>query len=129
MANSEHVERLARDVDEWNSWRAENPRVRPDLSGASLFSANLTLADLSKAKLVGANLVLANLKGADLRGADLSRANLVGARLIGTDLKDANLSGADIRTAEDLTQEQLNETRGDRTTSLPEGLKRPRHWK
>jgi hypothetical protein len=44
-------------------------------------------------------------------------------------LVSANLSGADLRTAEDLTQEQINETRGDANTNLPEGLGRPNSWR
>ena len=36
--------------------------------------------------------------------------------------------GADLRTAEDLTGEQLAETRGDRSTRLPDYLAYPKSW-
>jgi uncharacterized protein YjbI with pentapeptide repeats len=87
-----------RDVDAWNEWRAENPKVKPDLAFAVMRGANLQLADLSWAQLREADLVLANLRGADLS------------------------------TAEDLTEEQLRETRGDPLTKLPETLQAPMAW-
>lgn len=121
MANEEHLELLKRDIDAWNKWMETNPRIKPDLSRADLGGADLMLANLAGADLKGANLILANLKGADLRRADLSGANLVGARLLGLDLVHADLSGADLRTAEDLTQEQISQTRGDKKTRLPLG--------
>jgi len=128
MADQKQVELLRRDVDAWNRWRVENPSAPVDLSGADLSRADLLLGNLSGAALAGANLVLANLKGADLSGADLRRANLVGARMIGVDLERTDLRGADLRTAEDLTQEQLAESFGDKDTQLPEGLKHPAGW-
>src|SRR5581483_8082609 len=113
MANKEHVDLIRRDVDAWNTWRAQHPKVKPDLADADLSSADL---------------MLANLRGADLRKADLSGANLVGARLLGVDLVQAKLHGADLSTAEDLTPEQLEHTTGDMETKLPEGLPYPRRW-
>jgi uncharacterized protein YjbI with pentapeptide repeats len=88
----------------------------------------LTLANLAGADLREADLVLANLRGADLRHADLSGANLVGARLMGVDLAHANIRGADLSTAEDLTEEQLRETKGDTLTKLPDEMPLPQHW-
>src|SRR5579862_7463750 len=128
MADQEHFELVMRDVDAWNRWRVNNPRVKPDLAYAVMRGANLTLANLSGAQLREADLVLANLRGADLRHADLSGANLVGARLMGVDLADANICGADLSTAEDLTEEQLRQTRGDALTKLPDGLQAPKAW-
>ena len=128
MADNQHFELLMSDVDAWNRWRADNPKVKPDLTYAVLRAANLPLANLAGAQLREADLVLANLRGADLRHADLSGANLVGARLIGVDLTHANICGADLSTAEDLTEEQLLETKGDIFTKLPEEMHMPRHW-
>ncbi|MBV8906578.1 MAG: pentapeptide repeat-containing protein [Acidobacteriia bacterium] len=128
VADKEHFELLMGDVDAWNSWRADNPKVKPDLTYAVMRGANLALADLSWAQLREADLVLANLRGADLRHADLTGANLVGARLTGVDLAHANISGADLSTAEDLTEEQLRQTRGDASTKLPEGVLAPENW-
>jgi hypothetical protein len=128
MADQRHFELLMRDVDAWNRWRAENPRVKPDLEYAVMRGANLTLANLAGAQLREADLVLANLRGADLRHADMTGANLVGARLVGADLGHANICGADLSTAEDLTDEQLRHTRGDSLTRLPEKLQAPENW-
>jgi hypothetical protein len=115
MANGEHVALLKQGVDAWNKWRAENPNVVPDLSGANLngganlSKANLNGAYLSQAHLYGTNLIDANLiaanlidakfidanlSGADLRGARLNGANLLKANLSGANLIEANLSRA-----------------------------------
>lgn len=128
MSVKEHFELVMRDVDAWNRWREENPRVTPDLSYAVMRGADLTLANLAGAQLCEADLVLANLRGADLRHADLRGANLVGARLMGVDLAHANICGADLSTAEDLTEEQLRHTHGDGQTKLPDGLHTPENW-
>jgi uncharacterized protein YjbI with pentapeptide repeats len=128
MADQKQVQLLRSDVDAWNRWKVENPSATPELAGADLSRVDLMLANLSGADLSGANLVLANLKGADLSGANLKGANLVGARMIGVDLERADLSGADLRTAEDLTPEQLSESFGDNRTQLPAGLKHPTKW-
>jgi len=71
-----------------------------------------------------ADLRGALLIAADLRGADLDRTDLLGA-----DLRDADLSGADLSTALFLTQPQLNSARGDASTRLPTGLRRPPAWR
>jgi hypothetical protein len=104
MANEEHLKLLREGVDVWNAWRAKEPLIQPDLSGADLTGANLRGADLPKADLYGANLSGADLTGANLRGANLTEANLSGAdvpeaNLSGADLPEANLSGADLTEA------------------------------
>ena len=82
--NGEHLTVLRKGVEAWNRWRAENPEVRPDLSGAHLSKADLSGADLSRA----------DLSRADLFGADLSRADLNEAYLNGADLRETDLSQA-----------------------------------
>ena len=128
MADKEQFELLMHDVDAWNKWRDDNPKLKPDLSYAVMRGADLTLANLAHSQLYEADLVLANLRGADLRHADLSNSNLVGARLMGVDLSHANICGADLSTAEDLTEEQLRHTHGDGLTKLPEELHAPDDW-
>jgi len=128
MADKEHFELLMRDVNAWNKWRDEHPKVKPDLSYAVMRGADLMLANLAGAQLCEADLVLANLRGADLRHADLRSANLIGARLTGVDLSHANICGADLSTAEDLTDEQLGHTHGDSQTKLPDGITTPLNW-
>src|SRR5271166_4999966 len=119
MANPEHLAILNEGVQQWNKWREEHRDVVPDLSGANLFGADLSLtmfgqtnlaradlraAELSEANLSGARLVDADLSGAWLGGADLSgailiEANLCKARLVGANLGGAHLSGADFTGA------------------------------
>jgi uncharacterized protein YjbI with pentapeptide repeats len=125
MANPEHLELLRQAVEAWNAWRAKEPSVRPDLSGADLVEANLSGANLSgadlrDAHLRDADLPKANLFGAKLEGArlgaailfeaylnranlfkaDLSRANLSGASLASVNLTDADLPGANLSRAD-----------------------------
>jgi uncharacterized protein YjbI with pentapeptide repeats len=109
-----------------------------DLNGANLSGAHLSWADLSLAHLEGANLFSAdlsqanlewaNLFNADLIQADLDGAHLRGAHLSGAHLRGAHLSGVDLMEVTDLTQRQLNEATGDKTTKLPKGLNRPPTW-
>ena len=39
MANKEHLARLREGVEAWNSWRAENHTIRPNLFAANLIGA------------------------------------------------------------------------------------------
>ena len=89
MANKEHVKLIKKSVEEWNEWRKENPKAKPDLSKARFSWKDLQEADLSKADLYGANL----------RGADLREAILGSAQLTGTNFKAANLHGVDLSEA------------------------------
>ena len=108
MADSEHLALIKQGVEQWNSWRENNP-VNPDLSGANLsevylFEArlegvNLRGANLSEACLIGADLSHADLSGAKLNRAYLNEANLSGANLSEANLNYANLSGADLSKA------------------------------
>lgn len=91
MANSEHVEILAKGVLAWNKWCKDNPYVRPDLMWADLSQATLSGAILS-----GAELSHAILSGAILSGAHLQQANLIGATLSGANLRGANLREANL---------------------------------
>ena len=61
--------------------------------------------------------------GAGLRGADLRRTDLLGADLRGADLRQAWM-----QTSLFLTQPQLEAALGDRGTTIPVWLARPRHW-
>ena len=61
---------------------------------------------------------LANLEGAILQRADLRD----------TGLQEAILWGAGLQGAKGLTQEQLEQARGDETTKLPEHPERPKSW-
>jgi uncharacterized protein YjbI with pentapeptide repeats len=82
------------------TWRLENPEVKPDLSRANFFQANLSGVDISGAYLYQANLNRANLSDANLRGADLSDAILSRASLGGARLRKSLLKGADLPDAD-----------------------------
>ena len=120
MADGEHLGILKQGVAAWNKWRASNPEIRPNLTGADLVFANLTDAYFLDTNLRFANLTRTNLAG----------ANLTGARLTGANLTDANLTGADLTGAGNLTQKQLDSAciiEGARPPTLPEGLKPPQN--
>ena len=107
---ADYLTLLQKGVDVWNTWRAKEPLITPNLSRANLAGADLQGADLHEANLDGANLAGANLQGADLLeanldGANLRMANLRNARLRRADLKgavlrEANLIGADLSGAD-----------------------------
>ncbi len=120
-----------------------------DLRGANLREAMLAGLDLRKARLEGADLREARLEGADLEQARLEGADLMEARLEGAELRLARLEGADLTRVEmtdavvkyasvigatlsqvsNLTQAQLDQMYGDKTTDLSEtGLGPPAHW-
>jgi hypothetical protein len=121
MANPEHLDILNQGVEVWNTWRAGDRNIQPDLSEADLTGIDLTGADLirvdlnkailietilsgailAEAILTKADLAKANLNGAILSEADLSKANLTeanltGADLIWTDMAEANLTNANL---------------------------------
>lgn len=56
MANRQHLKILKEGVRAWNQWRAENPRIQPDLENASLVGVDLCGANLVEAKLGEASL-------------------------------------------------------------------------
>lgn len=89
MADSEHLNKLRGDLNDWNEWRKTNPQIKPDLRSAPL---------------QGADLINANLSGANLRGAQLN-----GAKLRSVNLNGANLALADLTKAKGLHVEQLCE--------------------
>ena len=84
MSNSEHLKLLTGGTKGWNAWRAANPRVPVDLSGARLRGVNLQGVDFF---------------GVNLRGADATGANLSHSRLDAADLRSATLDGAVLRNS------------------------------
>jgi hypothetical protein len=105
MADPKHVTIVKEGIKTWNSWKRENSKVKPDLSGANLSQTNLTSADLREADLIRTDLTRADLTDADLTRANLSGAKLSSTRLTRADLTNAllisaNLSGANLTDAE-----------------------------
>jgi hypothetical protein len=88
LFSEEHLTLLKQGVNKWNSWRAANPDIEP----------NLMNADLSNVDLREVNLSNANLVMSDLRWVNLSKANLSRASLFNADLSFANLSNAILRS-------------------------------
>ena len=124
MSNPAHAAKLKEGLPSWNAWRAGNPGIRIDLSGADLqglviagddrvgadlIGADLSRADLRHASMHGAELTGAKMQGCDLRRADLRDARLTGADLTGADLSHASMRDADLRDA-DLTRADLTGT-------------------
>jgi len=121
------VELLTEDLEELHEecgdlLAAASRRVRgpgaPDLTRADLAGQDLRDRELRGAGLRGATLI-----GADLRDVDLGPADLLGA-----DLRAADLRGAAMSEALFLTGPQLEAARGDATTTIPTGLRRPAAW-
>ena len=63
----------------------------------------------------------------DLRKTNLRTADLRHAHLEEADLRHAHLEEADLGEAH-FTQEQINQTSGDKGTKLPAGFQTPKHW-
>lgn len=109
MADQEHLDILKQGVETWNQWREQHSEIKPDLSqaglyradlsGADLHQTNLYQADLSEANLSHANLYAADLRRAILGRANLHQANLQGTRLIHADLHKTDLRGANLSRA------------------------------
>lgn len=120
-------------VKSWNDWRAENPDIKPDLSGADLsninlyFGANLEEADLRNANLTNACLEGATLKQADLRNAILRGAQLRKAILAFADLRGADLTEADLRVRE-FDRAQLNGATLDKVRIASTFVTEMDHW-
>jgi len=96
MANKEHLEILKSGQEAWNRWRALNPTVQPDLTGADLRGANLRGLNLRRADLSNADLSRANLRGATLRKAILNRTNLRNANFDGVWMAFTSMGEVDL---------------------------------
>lgn len=99
MANADHIEKLRRGREVWNSWRDESPDVVPDLSGATLENEILVGVNLSRAQMMGTNFAGAHLVRSNISRADLTRANLVFSKLTRSDFTASSLASADLSRA------------------------------
>ena len=120
MADPNHLNLIRKSVQTWNGWRADNPGLTPDLSGADfsyedLSGVNFSGMDLSYENLSSATLVRANfdrtvldhtdlsdayLRNATFRRANLNCVNLYGAVLAGADFTDCDLSEGSLKEAD-----------------------------
>jgi DNA invertase Pin-like site-specific DNA recombinase len=71
MANDEHVALLKQGVAACNAWRDKNPDIRPDLSGADLYSRRWRRRSATRTK---AALAAAKARGVKLGGPKLAEA-------------------------------------------------------
>jgi uncharacterized protein YjbI with pentapeptide repeats len=96
-----HFAILEEGVEAWNTWRDQNPGVRPGLRQAYLLGKRLLRVNLSDTDLAGAAmtecfLYQARLDGAILDGAKLSNVDLCEANLTGAKIRQANLEEANL---------------------------------
>src|SRR3954447_20725888 len=107
-----------------NMFVLDNVNLRGiNLQDADLDHISLKGSDVSQAHLVNTNLSDATLSDVNLEHSYLSNVDLSGATLSGADL-----SGTNLQTATGLTQEQIDEAKGDGRTQLPDDLQRPANW-
>src|SRR5215212_7318233 len=107
-----------------NKFVLDNVNLRGvNLADADLEYISLTGTDLSNSHLVNTDFSNANLSDANFTYAYLSNVDLSGATLSGTDLSEV-----DLRNDWGLTQEQIDEAKGDERTRLPDDLQRPENW-
>ena len=126
---------------------------KADMSKVQARGAIFSWTAMDKAKMCGANFAAAKFQSANLSGVDFSdailpRADFGHAALFHVDFSTVNLEGgefvsayvrnakfdnanlyeADLSKAIGLAAEQIESAKGDKTTKLPEGMKRPAHW-
>jgi Pentapeptide repeats (8 copies) len=119
---------INRGVDDWNTWRLNNPKAdirfhgtnfsKRDLKGIDFRSADLYRSTFWKSKvdhsnfqnadLSSANLNSATLIGADLRGANLRFARFIGADVSGAILSDCHVYGCSVWDLKGEPAEQYN---------------------
>lgn len=103
-----------------------------------LVNSDLRLCSFKSTTFVTVSLDDCNLGVTDFRSVTISNSDFVGCSFFGskfdkhTRLATARLRGAAFANCDlsrtDITEQQLQETYGDRTVTLPEGMRRPRHW-
>jgi uncharacterized protein YjbI with pentapeptide repeats len=99
-----------------------------NLCGVNLADADLEYISLKGSNVSNAHLVNTDLSNANLSNADLGHSYLANVDLSGANLKGANLSDLDLRNDTVLTQEQIDEVRGNERTLLPDDLQRRASW-
>jgi uncharacterized protein YjbI with pentapeptide repeats len=105
MANPEHLEILKSGVKEWNSWRAENQGIIPDLSEQRIENEDLGRHISIKINSTGTSLeyaeaVFPNFRNVNFRKAYLAHVRLSGSGLVGANFNGAQLYGVDFVAAD-----------------------------
>jgi hypothetical protein len=111
-----------------------------NLAGADLRFASLEGADFTNARLIDTKFMGTCLSQAYFNGADMSAAifgpgeypienvTVTDARFDGAQMEETDVRGLHLRRARGLTQGQIEDTKGDRDTVLPDKLRRPSRW-
>jgi hypothetical protein len=99
MADKKHLALLKQGVKDWNLWKEQNPRIRPNLKEADLRDVDLSGVNLSGADLMLANLTRSFFSDANLSHSNLTRAKLVETNLVRADLRQADLTGVVVNGA------------------------------
>jgi hypothetical protein len=105
-----------------------------DLRNTNFRFGNFTGIWFWKADLRGANFGFSDLRGAAFAESDLRKAffddveNLAEVNFRNADLEGTRFYGANLAAALNLTQNQIEQAKGDEDTILPEGLTRPARW-
>lgn len=106
MGNPEHIKIIENStVEEWNKWRQQNIRIRPDLTRVDLSSRDLQGIDFRGVGLFKANLSNSNLMNANLRQSIAIKANFSGTNLEGAHVY--GISAWDIVLTEETNQKNL----------------------
>src|SRR5436190_24209220 len=100
MASDEHIAQLKKGVAAWNAWRKENPNIWPDLIGADLSGALISMneyMDLSETEKADWKSHLTEAEKRDLTEAESRDPNPNYNYLIKVGLRRRrNLSGANL---------------------------------
>jgi uncharacterized protein YjbI with pentapeptide repeats len=99
-----------------------------NLRGVNLQDANLEYTSLEGSTLTNSHLVNTDISHADLSDATLYHAYLSNVDLSGATMSGADLSEVDLRNDTGLTQDQLDEAKGNERTLLSDDLQRPASW-
>lgn len=106
-----------------------------NFAGARLRQADLSLGTFNRTNFSGTDLRDVNAFGGLFSSASFARANLTNASFVGTyleganfsgaNLSGANFSGAEMGSARGITQAQMDQACGDRSTIAPKGIRIP----
>jgi uncharacterized protein YjbI with pentapeptide repeats len=101
MANKDHAELLMRslsagDSSIWNSWRAANPRINPDLSGQTFYAKHFSDLNFDRTSFAGANISQSEFYDCAFFEAELSRTNAAKCKFLRSAMEGATFDSADL---------------------------------
>ena len=97
--------------------------------GTKFINTNMVAAQFSKCDFTESDFSNAQLSKAKfMEKSCKEKCNFQGAILTGAELDDAELYDADLSGVIGLTQNQIDEAKGNKETILPPGIRHPKHW-